>query len=169
MVNIILHVRINNKQPKQCTSQGFTLLELLVVVMIMGILTAIAMPSLFRFVGKAREAEAKEGLSAIGFAQQGYHFENRIFAGNHGEMGIAVSQKYYQFTAPDSNTTRTISDAVPRNLGNDPYRAYSMGVYYEPNNGVFSIILCQSPYGTVVSQAPASPSGSCSNGGVNIQ
>lgn len=149
--------------------KGFTLIELLVVVIITAILTAIALPSLFRFVGKAREIEAKEGLSAIAFAQQAYHFENRTFANTHIEMGIALSPKYYQFLAPSSSATATISDAVPQNIGNDPYRAYSMGVYYAPQEGVFSIILCRSPYGAVVSQAPASSSGSCSNGGVNIQ
>lgn len=150
-------------------NRGFTLIELLVVFMITSVLTAIALPSLFKYVGKAREIEAKEGLSAIAFAQQAYHFENRTFASNHNDMGLALTTKYYQFFAPDSSPTATITDAVPENIGNDPYRAYSMGVYYEPSLGVFSIILCQSPYGAVVSQAPASSAGSCSNGGVNIQ
>ncbi|MBD2654407.1 general secretion pathway protein GspG [Synechocystis sp. FACHB-383] len=145
------------------------MLELLVVVMVTGVLTAIALPSLFRFVGKAREVEAKEGLSVIGFAQQGYHFENRVFSSSYPEMGIALSQNYYDFSVVSSSQSTAVSNAVPKNLGNDPYRAYSMGVYYDQGPGVFSMKLCQSPYGAVVSQAPASSSGICSNGGVNIQ
>ena len=151
------------------SAQGFTLLELLVVVIITSILTLIALPSMFRHVGKAREVEAKEGLSVFGFAQQGYHFENRTFASSYTDMGVALTPKYYQFSVQSSTPTATISNAVPENLGNDPYRAYSMGVYYEPQNGVFTIILCQSPYGNVISQAPSSSGGSCNNGGVNIQ
>jgi len=146
---------------------GFTLIELLIVVLIMGILGSIALPSLLRHIGKAREVEAKQGLSAIGFAQQGYHFEFGEFANNYSVMGLTVSDLYYTFSAPDSTTVRTISDATPKNLGNDPYRVYSMGIYY--NSGSFSMILCQAKDPVTVTKAPESDSGSCSNDGKNIQ
>lgn len=54
--------------------RGFTLLELLVVVIILGVLGAMTLPNLFSQIGKAREAEAKQILSAIGQAQQSYFF-----------------------------------------------------------------------------------------------
>jgi hypothetical protein len=146
---------------------GFTLIELLIVVLIMGMLGTIALPSLLKHVGKAREVEAKQGLSAIGFSQQGYHFEFGEFASNYSVMELTLSQLYYTFSAPDSTPARTISDAIPKNLGNDPYRVYSMGLYY--NSGAFSIILCQAKDPVTVTKAPESDSGSCSNDGKNIQ
>ncbi len=64
----------NKKEDK-----GFTLIELLVVVIIIGVLAAVALPNLLGQVGKAREAEAKNGVGSITRALQGFHFEARNF------------------------------------------------------------------------------------------
>jgi type IV pilus assembly protein PilA len=47
------------------TERGFTLIELMIVVAIIGILTAIALPNFLTYQAKSRQAEAKVGLSAI--------------------------------------------------------------------------------------------------------
>ncbi|QHU99769.1 type IV pilin protein [Synechocystis sp. CACIAM 05] len=149
------------------SERGLTLLELLIVMLVLGVLTGVALPNLVAQVGKAREVEAKQNLSAIAFAQQAYHFENRTFANTYSETGLTFSSTNYDYSPPISSNSVTISDAIPKNLGNDNYRTYSVGIYY--NNGVFSVILCQARDPVTTTQAPNSESGNCSNGGIIIQ
>ncbi len=61
--------------------KGFSLIELMVVVGIIGILAAIAVPNYQRFQAKSRQSEAKANLSALYTAQKAFFAEwNRYFS-----------------------------------------------------------------------------------------
>jgi type IV pilus assembly protein PilA len=149
------------------TKKGFTILELVIVFLVIGILTGLALPVLIRQVAKAKETEAIQMLSTVGFLQQGYFFEHRRFADTYNELGVSVDADHFNFPDPDSpaGAFRSISQAVTKSAGLDASRNYSMGVYY--NNGSYKIVLCQSSEPGGVVSAPSSSSGSCS-GGVQI-
>ncbi len=78
-------------------NEGFTLIELLVVIILIGILAAIALPSLLGQLGKGRSAEAKTNLGAINRAEQAYNAENQVFAPT-SSTGVKVTWNYYSFT-----------------------------------------------------------------------
>lgn len=60
-------------------SAGFSLVELMIVVAIMAILAAIAIPSFLRFSMRAKTAEATSNLAAIRTAQESYRAEEDTY------------------------------------------------------------------------------------------
>ncbi len=69
---------------------GFTLIELLVVVLIIGILSAIALPQYNKAVLRSRAATGFARLSALDQAQTAYHLANGIYATEVDDLGVGV-------------------------------------------------------------------------------
>ncbi len=61
--------------------KGFTLIELMIVVAIIGILAAIAIPNFLRFQAKSKQSEAKTNLGGIFTAETAYFAEKNGFNG----------------------------------------------------------------------------------------
>jgi type IV pilus assembly protein PilA len=59
---------------------GFTLIELMIVVAIIGILTAIAIPSFVRYQLRAKSSEATTNIAAIAIAEEVYFTEKGYYA-----------------------------------------------------------------------------------------
>ena len=69
--------------------KGFTLIELMIVVAILGILAAIAIPNFMRFQAKSKQSEAKTNLGAIGTTAEAFRSENDTYVATWANLGWA--------------------------------------------------------------------------------
>jgi type II secretion system protein G len=67
---------IKSMKTRWNTQAGFTLIELMVVVVVLGVLAALALPAYANMVRRARYAEARHQMGAIAKDIQVYHVEN---------------------------------------------------------------------------------------------
>jgi type IV pilus assembly protein PilA len=80
-------------------NKGFTLIELMIVVAIIAILAALAIPNFLSFVVKTRRTEVKSNLEAIYKAQTSYFGEKDLYSNSFVEIRwVPVGVAYYTYT-----------------------------------------------------------------------
>ena len=133
MTKLIRNMRNNQK--------GFTLIELMIVVAIIGILAAIAIPNFLKYQLKSKTAEAKVNLGAIATSQESFRAERDVYlvcdeypagrsnvrqtwdpdaAGGFTSIGFSPSGKvYYDYEVTSSNTSSQFTGIAYGDLDND--------------------------------------------------
>lgn len=95
-----------HQQPIQIKQRGFTLIEVMVVVVILAILAAIIVPRILSRPDQARQVAAKQDIVAIENAMELYKLDNGFYPSNN--QGISALVK------------RPTGDPTPQNW-NGPY------------------------------------------------
>lgn len=76
--------------PKTHISKGFTLIELMVTVAIIGILAAIALPMYGAYVTRSKIPEATSALAGMRIRLEQYYQDNRNYGSTAAACGLAV-------------------------------------------------------------------------------
>jgi type IV pilus assembly protein PilE len=116
--------------------QGFTLIELMIAVVVVGILAAVALPSFLDSIRKSRRSEAFTALSAVQQAQERYRSNNAVYASSLSALGLgsltpttsgyydiavstasATARTAYVATATAKTGTTQVNDAACAKLG----------------------------------------------------
>ena len=86
----------NSRDPKA----GFTVIELMMVIVIIGVLAGIGIPSMLNQTSKARHAEAKTYIGALNRSQQTFYLQNRRFTTDPNELdvGVPASTNSYNYS-----------------------------------------------------------------------
>ncbi len=75
---------------QQNRQDGFTLIEIMIVVAVLGILTAIALPSYNSYVQKSRRSDARAALMEAANRQQQFILNRSTFTTNMQDLGYAT-------------------------------------------------------------------------------
>ena len=140
--------------------QGFTLIELLVVIIIIGILSAIALPSFLNQANKAKQSEAKQYVGTLNRVQQSYYLEKSKFASNLTDLANPVpstTDNYaYTFTTTDTNVVnlgQTSKTALKSYVG-----MVAISVVTASSDATTTAVLCENNTpGTTPPTSPTAP------------
>ena len=75
----------------RCRRRGFTLIEILVVIIVLGLLAALVGPQIFGRVSEAKTATARTQIELLGLALDNYRLDNGSYPTT--EQGLAALQE----------------------------------------------------------------------------
>lgn len=93
--------------PKKFVQAGITLLELMIVLAVLSILAALALPSYEETMMRSRRSEAREALSDFAARQEQFFTNNKSYATTTGALGRSATTEngYYVITIPATSAT----------------------------------------------------------------
>lgn len=145
--------------------KGFTLIEMLVVVLIVGILAAVALPQYFKAVEKSRSTEALSVLGSIAAAQERYRL-----ASSANTYATTFSQFDISFTDESTGSDATGASYKTKNFAialgaNSVTATRGAGTASDGESGAYTItryyrdgrIICSDPKETGICAAIGIP------------
>lgn len=88
-------------------TRGFSMIELMIVVVIISILAAIAIPSYRQYVMKGHRSEATRALQDIASRQESYYFSNNEYTDNLANLGASssIAGAYFTVAIPSASSS----------------------------------------------------------------
>ena len=115
------------------------------LIFLLGLLTAIGLPSFLLQANKARQSEAKQYIASINKGQQDYYAEMAEFSNNISDLGLEIKSETenYSYNISKVNYSRyVISTATAKN---EQLKSYSGIVYLDDNTTTSMICETEEP------------------------
>lgn len=95
--------------------RGFTLIELMIVVTIIGLLAAVAIPGYGQYVRRAQRSEGMAALSALAAAQEKYYLSNNTYTTNFADLKMSDTTEhgYYTLNITTADAAAFTATAAP--------------------------------------------------------
>ncbi len=98
--------------------KGFSIVELMIVMVVIGILAGVSMPAYRDYVQRAQRADATAALLRIAAAQEKFYLQNNTYTVNlvAPPVGIGIPNTehgYYNLQVTVANATNFTAQAVP--------------------------------------------------------
>lgn len=116
---------------KRILKKGFTLIELMIVVAIIGILAAIAIPNFIKFQARAKQSEPKANLKSFFTAERAYFAERDTYSSFVADIGFLPERgnRYAVYTGGATLVSRnTTTETIGTNstgFGTDTFKGFS--------------------------------------------
>ncbi len=126
-------------------SVGFTLVELMIVVGIIGVLASIAMPNMRKSVFRAKRNEAELNLKGIYQAQKSYYVEHGVYGSTFPDIGFAIlgGEPLDSNTIESKYYTYTLEALATDGIANSNYSAVATGDI-DPSDAMLDILMIES-------------------------
>ncbi|MCJ8320656.1 MAG: type IV pilin protein [Colwellia sp.] len=101
-----------NKLAKGSSIKGFTLMEVMIVVTIVGILVAVSYPVYSEFIWRSNRTEAQRELIRLANLQEQLFVDQRAYTETLTDLGVALTDGTYQIPRDQEKKWYTITSEV---------------------------------------------------------
>lgn len=116
------------RQRRRSTGEGFTLIEVMIVLVILGVLAALIVPKIMGRPDEARVVAAKQDIATIAQALKLYKLDNRRYPSVEQGLEALVKRPTVEPLPPN---WKSYLERLPQDPWGNPYQYLSPGIHGE--------------------------------------